>query len=288
MKAAGRGYGELPPKEAEETPFDTVCIDLIGPWKLSIFEEQKTIELNALSIIDPVTGLTEFSRINSKEAEYIAIEFTLTWLQRYPKPRRVIHDNGSEFIGNAFQQMLQANGIHDVPTTIKNPMSNGICERSHQTIANHLRSIMADKQISTLAEAERLLDICLATAQYAIRATIHQTLRTTPGALVFHRDMLLPIPLHHNFETIRQRRQQLIDSNNERQNAKRISHDYQPNEEVLILNETDRISKLAPRASGPYQIIRVHTNGTLTIRRNNNLQRINIRRVRPYFRRPPL
>jgi hypothetical protein len=71
-------------------------------------------------------------------------------------------------------------------------------------------------------------------------------------------------------------------------NAKRISHDYQPNEEVLILNETDRISKLAPRASGPYQIIRVHTNGTLTIRRNNNLQRINIRRVRPYFRRSPL
>ena len=31
MKAAGRGYGELPPNDAEETPFDTVCIDLIGP-----------------------------------------------------------------------------------------------------------------------------------------------------------------------------------------------------------------------------------------------------------------
>ena len=58
MKATGRGYGELPTTDAEETPFDTVCVDLIGPWKLSIFEEQKTIELNALSIIDPVTGLT--------------------------------------------------------------------------------------------------------------------------------------------------------------------------------------------------------------------------------------
>ena len=72
MKAADRGNGELPPKDAEETPFDTVCVDLISPWKFSIFEEQKTIELNALSIIDPVTGLTEFSRINSKEATYIA------------------------------------------------------------------------------------------------------------------------------------------------------------------------------------------------------------------------
>ena len=177
--------------------------------------------------------------------------------------------------------MLTANGIHDVPTTIKNPMSNGICERSHQTIANHLRTIINDKEIPTIEDAERILDICLATAQYAIRATIHQTLKTTPGALVFNRDMLLPIPFNHNFETIRQRRQQLIDNNNARQNSRRISHDYQPNEEVLILNEPDRLSKLAPRVSGPFRIIRVHTNGTLTIRRQNNLQRINIRRVRP-------
>jgi hypothetical protein len=280
MKAADRGNGELPPKDAEETPFDTVCVDLISPWKFSIFEEQKTIELNALSIIDPVTGLTEFSRINSKEATYIATEFTLTWLQRYLKPRRCIHDNGSEFIGAPFQQMLTANGIHDVPTTVKNPMSNGICERSHQTIANHLRTIINDKEIPTIKDAGRILDICLATAQYAIRATIHQTLKTTPGALVFNRDMLLPIPFHHNFAAIRQRCQQLIDP--------RISHDYQSNEEVLILNEPDRLSKLAPRASGPFRIIRVHTYGTLTIRRQNNLQRINIRCVRPYFRRPPL
>jgi transposase InsO family protein len=204
MKAAGCGYGELPPKDAEETPFDTVCVDLIGPWKLSIFEEQKTIELNALSIIDAVTGLTEFSRINSKEAAYIATEFTRSWLQRYPKPRRCIHDNGSEFIGAPFQQMLSSNGIQDVPTTT---MSNGICERSHQTIANHLRTIINDKEIPTIDDAERIL---------------HQTLKTTPGALVFNRDMLLPIPFHHNFEAIHQRRQQLIDNNNARQNFRRL------------------------------------------------------------------
>ena len=35
MKGAGRGYGELPPKDAEETPFDTVCADPY--WTLEIF-----------------------------------------------------------------------------------------------------------------------------------------------------------------------------------------------------------------------------------------------------------
>jgi hypothetical protein len=60
MKAASPGYGELPPKDAEETPFDNACIDLIGPWEIAIFEEQKSIKLNVLSVIDPVKD-TKFS-----------------------------------------------------------------------------------------------------------------------------------------------------------------------------------------------------------------------------------
>ena len=100
--------------------------------------------------------------------------------------------------------------------------------------------------------------------------------------------MLLPIPFHHDFKQICQLRQQLIDANNARQNSKCISYDYLPNDEVHIFNEPDHLSKFAPRASGPFKILRVHASGTLTIQRNINLQRINICRVRPYFRRSPL
>ena len=44
-------------------------------------------------------------------------------------------------------------------------------------------------------------------------------------------------------------------------------------------------NKLDPRAEGPYTVITVHVNGTLTIRLTPQVhERINIRRVKPYRR----
>jgi transposase InsO family protein len=44
-------------------------------------------------------------------------------------------DNGGEFIGWEFIQMLRLHQIKDVPTTVKNPQANAICERMHQTVS---------------------------------------------------------------------------------------------------------------------------------------------------------
>jgi hypothetical protein len=72
------------------------------------------------------------------------------------------------------------------------------------------------------------MDTALQTAAYSDRAAIHGSLQITPGALVFHRDMILNIPLLADLELIRQRRQALIDEQLIRSNRRRISHDYQP------------------------------------------------------------
>ena len=48
------------------------------------------------------------------------------------------------------------------------------------------------------------------------------------------------------------------------ENRKRISHDYQPNDEVLVL--VYKLDKLEPCARGPYRILHTHVNGTVTIR----------------------
>ena len=50
-----------------------------------------------------------------------------------------------------------------------------------------------------------------------------------------------------------------------------------------VLVNADESSKLHPRFNGPFTIMEVHNNGTVTIQRINNVQeRINIRRLRPY------
>ncbi len=51
-------------------------------------------------------------------------------------------------------------------------------------------------------------------------------LGTSPGAMFFGRDMLLPIPTTTDFNLIPQRRQTVIDENNRRANLRRRFHDY--------------------------------------------------------------
>jgi hypothetical protein len=60
------------------------------------------------------------------------------------------------------------------------------------------------------------------------------------------RDMILNMPLLADLELIRQRRQALIDEQLIRSNRRRISHDYQSNDEVQILSY--KLGTLDPRA----------------------------------------
>ena len=131
--------------------------------------------------------------------------------------------------------------------------------------------------------ANQMIDSALATCVYATRAALHGALKASPGSLAFGRDMVLDIPLIADWHTIQQRRQQLIDHRLIAANRKRISYDYHIGDEVLKL--VYKPDKLQPRATGPYSIQTVHTNGTVTIRLDpNTIERINIRRVKPYKR----
>ena len=134
-----------------------------------------------------------------------------------------------------------------------------------------------------VASAQQLVDTAIANAVFAARATVHSALQTTPGGLAFGRDMVLDIPLIADLELIRQKRQQLIDNRLIAANRQRFSYDYSIGDEVLKL--VYKPNKLEPRATGPYTIQQVHTNGTLTIRLSPTvIERISIRRVKPYRR----
>ena len=65
---------------------------------------------------------------------------------------------------------------------------------------------------------------------------------------------------------------------------KRIDFNYKSGQWILIRKDTYKtLGKLEERYVGPYVIVAVHVNGTLTIRKRPNvLERVNIRRVKPY------
>jgi hypothetical protein len=106
-------------------------------------------------------------------------------------PNSVIHDQGKEFVGFHFQQMLQRNGVRSQPTTVKNPQANTL---------GTLSTLNPPAGVDT---ANRLIEMALANCMFATRAIIHGTLQTTPGGIAFHRDMILNLPLIADYKFYR-------------------------------------------------------------------------------------
>jgi hypothetical protein len=102
--------------------------------------------------------------------------------------------------------------------------------------------------------------------------------------------MVMNVPFIADLNLIQQHRQQIIEKRLLIGNHQRFYHDYFPNQEVLKL--VDEPDKLAPRALGPYRILTVYSNRTLTIQMTPNMHVcITIRNEKPFVRseigRPP-
>ena len=204
------------------------------------------------------------------------------WLTRYPKPVRIIFDQGTEYKNICFESHLMNLGIKAVPCTVKNPQSNAILERVHDVIKTSLRTEIYTNHPQDAAEAREFIDRILASAQYAARCTIHKTYGVSPGSLVFNRDMLLPIPIITDLNILRSKRQAIIDQNNLRDNRRRRNHDYVVGDQIMLIKNDP--AALEDRNKGLYTITQVHANGTVTFMRNEEVfERINVRRIKPYY-----
>ena len=98
-------YGHLPPKEAEVIPWDKMCIDLIGPYKIRR-KGQPDLICKCVTMIDPATGWFEIHQIDDKQAITVANVAEQEWFSRHPWPTQVTCDHDSEFIAKEFQQMI--------------------------------------------------------------------------------------------------------------------------------------------------------------------------------------
>jgi transposase InsO family protein len=280
-KFSGPGYGHLPPRNDVGVPWEEVAVDLIGPWKIRLPVGQ--LQILALTVVDVTTTLSEIIRIDNRSSAHVSMQFENSWLARYPRPLRCVHDQGPEFVGTAFQTMLATNGVQAVPTSVKNPQANAVCERMHKTVQDMLNTTLRHNY-NDVATVLELVDSCIASAIRALRAATHHTMQISPGAIVFHRDRMLPIPIHADYNLLRERRQAVIDENNRRANLRRRFRDYHIDDQVLLVVKDP--ATLGEKTAGPYRVHLVHVNGTLTIERDPGIyERVNIRRLKPFHPR---
>ena len=253
-----------------------------------------------LTIIDPATSWFEIIELptNSikciwKGKEIIEIKFdklsaqisrlfNRQWLSRYPRPKYIVFDNGSEFKLH-FKELCETYNIKQKPTTVKNPQANSVLERIHGVLGNMMQTSDLDK--SDTAD-KAIVDNFITNASWAVRLTYHTVLKLLPGAAVFGRDMLFDIPYLADWKAIGQRRQKLVDQNNVWENKNRVDFDYRTGQKVLLRKE-GILRKAETRYEGPYVITEVHTNRTIMIQRGSWSERLNIRRVTPYYEKSP-
>ena len=276
-KRRQKKYGHLPEKEAEATPWDKMCIDLIGPYKIRR-KGKKNLVCRCVTMIDPVTGWFEIQQYDDKKSITVANIAEQEWFSRYPWPTQVTFDRGSEFIGKDFRKMIQNDyGIKAKPITVRNPQANAIVERVHQVLGNMVRTFELEN--TYLDENDPWKGILSATA-FAIRSTYHTTLQKSPGQLVFGRDMMLNVQHKANWELIRKRKQQIIHKNNLQENSKRIPHTYQVGDQVWLAKGNEY--KYETPSSGPHTILEVNDNGTVRMQVKSVTDTYNIRRLAPY------
>ena len=249
-----------------------------------------------LTMIDPATGWFEVVELptkcltiirKGKEIEEVIIDkssaqisrlFNKTWLCRYPRCLSVIYDNGSEFKLH-FEELIDQFSLIRKPTTVKNPQANAILERVHGVFMDMCRTAGLDMR-DTVTEQD--VDDFIANASWALRSTYHSVLKTSPGAAIFGRDMLFDIPYLADWTEIGVRRQALVDRDNARENSRRMDHDYAVGDKVLLI-QSGINRKAANKNSGPYTITQVYTNGNVRIQRGSTNERLNIRRITPFF-----
>ena len=147
----------------------------------------------------------------------------------------------------------------------------------HQVIGNIIRTFELENNY--LDEEDPWKGILSATA-FAVRATFHTTLQQTPGQVVFGRDVIFNIQHTANWEYIKQRKQKIINLNNQQENAKRRKHVYNVGDLVLLNRGTE--NKYESPYQGPFNILKVNDNGTVCLMVKSVEDTCNIRRLIPY------
>ena len=94
--------------------------------------------------------------------------------------------------------------------------------------------------------------------------------------------MLFDIPFIADWQKIGEHGQRLTDLNNAHENKGRTDYDYKVGQKVQLRKDGILCNAESRWHKKPRLITSVHTNGTITVQCGNKIDRINIRRVKPF------
>ena len=186
-------------------------------------------------------------------------------------------------MGEQFQELLLSYGIEPKPTTVKNPTAQSLIERLHLTLGDQLRT-----SVYELDSWHEDIDALIQAIAWALCTTVPSNVPYSPGNLAFGMDMIMRLNIKINWALLKEKCRCMEVANNTKENRGRLIHQYNVGDLVLIVEkpyERAKKPKLSSPTEGPYEVLRIYSNGNVRIRRGNFDEDISIRHLRPYHKR---
>ncbi|GFV65868.1 transposon Tf2-11 polyprotein [Trichonephila clavipes] len=180
----------------------------------------------------------------SKDAKECAITLIEEVLLRYRIPRRLISDNGTQFVSAVMQQICYLLNIHHSLISVYHPQANPV-ERKNRDLKPRLAILVQDKH-DCWSEKLPFIRFILKTAKC-------ETTGQMAAFLNFGRELALQI--REVVEEQQDSRKFYADK------KRKAAPTYQPGEHVLVASHPlsnaaqGRSAKLMPRRDGPYVIL---------------------------------
>lgn len=249
--------------------FEVVSIDLFGP-----LPEAKTGHKWIFIVEDTATRWTELFALQSATAEDCAKVLISEILLRYGIPRRIISDNGVQFVSAIMQKVCFCFDIKQNLVPFYHPEANPV-ERKNRDLKTQLAILVKNDHTSWYE--------FLPAVRFALNSTRCSSTEQTPAYLTFGRELRCLADIKHDFRTIVQEDNfvpvitpylqklgnifdQVRDIHEKAQDqrkkyadkSRRVNDKFEPGDLVLVQtpshsNASKNItSKFCPRRDGPY------------------------------------
>lgn len=254
--------------------FEVLAIDLFGPLPKNDAGEQWVFIVE-----DTASKWVELFPLISATAEECAKTLINEIFLRYGCPRRIISDNGVQFVSQVMQQACYYLGIKQNLTPLFHPQANMV-ERKNRDLKPRL-AILVGADHTTWSDK-------LPAVRFAMNSAKCSTTNYTPSYVTFAREIRSPdevghdlrtitnhsenflpeiTPYLHMITTVLQEARETHDKEQDRQKkyadqSRRPTVEYMPGDKVLVALHTKSsaakgvTSKFDPKRDGPYVVLR--------------------------------
>ncbi|KAJ6853187.1 uncharacterized protein M6B38_251600 [Iris pallida] len=162
-------------------PFEAWRMDIIGPIIPPFSRGHRFI----LAITDYFSKWAEAVPLAEVKTSNVISFLKHHVIYRFRLPRRIIHDNGPQFVSHAFYRFCDKYHIQNVASTPYNSAANGLAEAFNKIIIKLLKKFVS----SNKRDWNEKLGECL----WAYRTTVRTTTGNTPFSLVYGSEAVLPL-----------------------------------------------------------------------------------------------